>query len=240
MLRRRKPVCFASWLVLTAAYAHDFPPQSSNLLPRRADEGVLFECYAPNAKTVYLAGDFNDWAHNQDGRIADAQFAMQGPEANGVWRKVIKLDPGTHRFKFNLNGQPDLWFVPTDVEELDESSNGVFRVTNTGNVVLRSGRNPIWKPQQSDNGVVFQLYAPDAHMVCLAGDFNNWADNRDGLVFNPKFAMQAPHTSAVWRVEIKLPPGRHLYQFVVDGDRWIADPNAVETDRENHSVLVVQ
>jgi len=39
---------------------------------------------------------------------------------------------------------------------------------------------------------------------------------------------------------VKLDPGRHAYQFVVDGDQWITDPNAAETDEENHSVVVVK
>jgi len=33
------------------------------------------------------------------------------------------------------------------------------------------------------------------------------------------------------------PPGRHAYQFVIDGDRWIADPNCEAKDAEGHSVL---
>ena len=36
---------------------------------------------------------------------------MSGPDTNGVWRKVVKLDAGTYRFKFNLNGEPAGWFA---------------------------------------------------------------------------------------------------------------------------------
>ena len=201
---------------------------------------MLFECYAPKAQVVYLAGDFNNWANNQKGQITDGQYAMQGPDTNGVWRKIVSLPPGTHQFKFNLNGDPLLWFVPKSVEELDADSNAVVRVTAAGEVSLRSSRNPEWKPRHTADGVLFQLYAPDAHIVYLAGDFNQWANNRDGLVSGPKFAMKGPDIGGVWRADIKLPAGRNLYQFVIDGDRWVTDPNAVENDSENHSVIIGQ
>ena len=67
--------------------------------------GVLFQCYAPEAHVVYLAGDFNGWANNVDGRITNSSFAMNGPDTNGVWRKTVKLDAGIYRFKFNVNGE---------------------------------------------------------------------------------------------------------------------------------------
>ena len=56
-----------------------FPPQSFALVPQKADGGVLFQCYAPEARTVYLAGDFNGWAQNDSGRITNAVFALSGP-----------------------------------------------------------------------------------------------------------------------------------------------------------------
>jgi len=48
----------------------------------------------------------------------------------------------------------------------------------------------------------------------------------------------------VWRATIVLPVGQHEYMFVVDGERWVADPNAgryVDDDfgREN-AVLIVR
>ena len=30
----------------------------------------------------------------------------------------------------------------------------------------------------------------------------------------------------VWTVTLSVTPGRHVYSFVVDGERWIADPRA--------------
>jgi 1,4-alpha-glucan branching enzyme len=208
------------------------------LAVQQTSDGVLFQCQTNGARIVYLAGDFNEWARNEAGRITNPAFAMTA--SNGVWRKVVKLDPGTYRFKFNINGEPDRWFAPDSIDERDADGNAIFRVKPDGAVVVRSARNPKWKPQRTEQGVLFQFFAPDAFIVYLAGDFNNWANNRAGLVFDPQCAMDGPDADGLWRKTILLPPGRHLYQFVIDGDRWLADPNAEANDNENHSVLIVK
>jgi 1,4-alpha-glucan branching enzyme len=212
----------------------------SVLVVSRTDDGVLFQCQTNGARVVYLAGDFNGWASNEGGRITKREFAMEGPDINGVWRKVVTLDPGLYRFKFNINGTAEGWFAPGEIDERDADKNAIFRVNAAGDVVLHSARNPNWKPQRSEHGVLFQFYAPEAHVVYLAGDFNDWGRNRDGLVFNPQFAMRGPDSNGVWRAEIELPQGRHAYQFVVDGDQWQVDPNADETDNDKHSVVIVK
>jgi 1,4-alpha-glucan branching enzyme len=233
-----------AWLFLlavavTAGAAISFPLQSSRLVPQKTEGGVLFQCYAPEARVVYLAGDFNGWANNVDGRITKAEFAMSGPDTNGVWRKTVKLDPGVYRFKFNLNGEASGWFAPESIDELDGDKNAILHVDVSGNVVIRSAHNPKWRPQRTENGVTFQCYAPGAHLVYLVGDFNEWGRNRDGLVFDPKLAMNGPDTDGVWRADIELKPGQHAYQFAIDGDHWIADPNVEERDDKGHSVVVV-
>ncbi len=247
-MKRAGVIAVAVAATVSAQTQTQFPPQASSLRPQRADGGVLFQCYAPEARVVYLAGDFNGWANNVDGRITNAEFAMSGPDTNGVWRKTVKLDPGIYRFKFNIDGEAKGWFAPDSIDELDGDKNAVLHVNNSGDVLIRSVHNPKWKPSAFKTAdatgvrgaVIFRLYAPEAHIVYLAGDFNGWGHNRDGLVYDPQFAMRGPDTDGVWRVEVELKPGRHLYQFVIDGDRWIADPNAEEDDKENHSVLVVK
>ena len=230
-------------LMLTGALtarAGTFPDQPAELRPQKTEGGVLFQCRAPAAKAVYIAGDFNDWAQNDKGRITDSKYAMEGPDKNGNWRKVVKLDPGTHSFQFSINGAADSWFAPANVEEHDKDQNATFRVTAKGVVIVRSARNPLWRPQVVEAKVLFQLYAPEAHIVYLSGSFNNWGNNKEGLVSDPKFAMTGPSDDGLWRAEVKLTAGRHLYQFVMDGDKWITDPNASATDRENHSILEVK
>jgi 1,4-alpha-glucan branching enzyme len=227
-------------VAVTAAAQTLFPPQGSSLQPQKTDGGALFQCYAPDARVVYLAGDFNGWANNVDGRITKAEFAMSGPDTNGVWRKTVKLDPGAYRFKFNLNGEAGGWFAPDSIDELDGDKNAIIHVDASGDVVIHSAHNQKWRPRQTEHSVILQCYAPDAHLVYLVGDFNDWGHNRNGLVFDPKLAMNGPNSDGVWLAIIHLKPGRHAYQFVIDGDHWITDPNAGQSDGEGHSVLVVK
>jgi 1,4-alpha-glucan branching enzyme len=60
---------------------------------------------------------------------------------------------------------------------------------------------------------------PGARTVQAAGDFNGW---------NPGRTPLEPTSNGAWTVTIPLEPGRYEYQFVVDGEQWIADPFAVE------------
>jgi hypothetical protein len=60
---------------------------------------------------------------------------------------------------------------------------------------------------------------PDATSVEVAGDFNGW---------NPRRTPLERTSAGAWTVTIPLEPGRYEYMFVVDGNRWVADPFAVE------------
>jgi WD40 repeat protein len=121
----------------TIANRRKNPPQPASLLPQKSKDGVLFQCYAPEARVIYLAGDFNDWANNRDtGYITDKQFAMQGPDEKGIWRKVVKLAPGKHLFKFCFDGDAACWFTPDAIADRDGDDNGIFTVTEKGDVVV--------------------------------------------------------------------------------------------------------
>jgi len=83
--------------------------------------------------------------------------------------------------------------------------------------------------------VRFELVAPGAHHVTLAGSFNEW--DASSIAFTP--TAQA----GLWSVTVPLAPGRYQYLFVVDGERWIPDPEAhaqVEDEfGQKNSLLVV-
>ena len=74
--------------------------------------------------------------------------------------------------------------------------------------VVDSGQRP----------VEFIFVAPSARNVSLVGDFNGW-----DAAITP---MQRMDGRTTWSVAVRLPPGRHVYAFVVDGDSWVADPQA--------------
>ena len=74
-------------------------------------------------------------------------------------------------------------------------------------------------PAIAEGSVVrFVVSAPGASTVALVGDFNAWNVGATPLV--------ATESDGVWTVTVPLPAGRHEYAFVVDGARWLPDPNA--------------
>lgn len=66
--------------------------------------------------------------------------------------------------------------------------------------------------------VRFVFVEPTASRVALAGDFNGWSTEARPL------AMSGDN--GVWSVTVPLAAGRYEYAFVVDGERWVADPFA--------------
>lgn len=64
--------------------------------------------------------------------------------------------------------------------------------------------------------VQFSLRAEGATHVALAGSFTNW---------EPSHALH-PAADGVWTLMLPLEPGVHDYSFIVDGERWVADPYA--------------
>ena len=65
--------------------------------------------------------------------------------------------------------------------------------------------------------VQFVYVAPEASSVTLAGDFNEWNDQR--------LPLRDPDGDGVWTGYVLLEPGLHKYMFVVDGG-WVTDPRA--------------
>jgi len=74
------------------------------------------------------------------------------------------------------------------------------------------------KPKTKTKKVRFNLYAPEAERVFLAGDFNNWDVNNLPMRKDNK---------GTWEASFALPAGRYEYRFWVDEVR-LDDPNAQE------------
>lgn len=63
-------------------------------LPKLAE--VVFSIAAPQAKEVYIAGDFNGWKLDSHSRME---------QMNGSWRKKVRLTPGKHHYRFVIDGE---------------------------------------------------------------------------------------------------------------------------------------
>ena len=82
--------------------------------------------------------------------------------------------------------------------------------------------------------VHFELSAPRASRVALVGSFNEWNPVATPLARDP--------ATGKWVVSLRLPPGRHVYAFVVDGDVTAdpAAPRAADADfGSTNSVVLV-
>ncbi len=65
--------------------------------------------------------------------------------------------------------------------------------------------------------VRFVLEAREAKSVHLAGDFNNWSTEG--------YELRRAGSNSAWELRIPLKKGKlYVYNFVVDGEKWIADP----------------
>lgn len=90
--------------------------------------------------------------------------------------------------------------------------------------------------QSNATDTTFVYKASEDHQrVNLAGSFNNW--NKDA------WPMKVDADGRTWRFSVKLEPGKHLYKFVLDGDRWIVDPLAKKNEGDGggnvNSVLLL-
>jgi 1,4-alpha-glucan branching enzyme len=70
-------------------------------------------------------------------------------------------------------------------------------------------------PIETQDGVRFTLVNAAARSVSVAGNFNEWSAAANPLARSGK----------VWTVVVTLPPGEHLFMFIVDG-KWIVPPLA--------------
>jgi hypothetical protein len=81
-------------------------------LPRLTE--VMFSVFAPGAKDVHLAGEFNNWQINDTSRMI---------QNNGTWSKKLNLNSGKYRYRFVVDGE---W--------LEDSSNPLKEVNPYGSV----------------------------------------------------------------------------------------------------------
>ena len=72
--------------------------------------------------------------------------------------------------------------------------------------------------------VEFSCHAPTAKVVFVAGTFNDW---------KPDVMPLHNHLpNSKWVGTLALPPGRHEYKFVVDG-QWCCEPGTPDESRDD-------
>ncbi len=129
------------------------------------------------------------------------------------WAVRIDLPPGRYEYKFIVDGQ---WMHDP------ANSNKVRNEHHTFNSVLLINKT-----------VHFDLKGfPEANSVILAGSFNKWKEH----------SHRMKKTAGGWSTTLELPPGKHYYKYIVDGE-WMVDPQNPLKEQDGHgnlnSVLLV-
>lgn len=73
--------------------------------------------------------------------------------------------------------------------------------------------------EASETLVRLVIPAEGARSVAVAGDFNDW--RTDDLL------LEDPEGDGVFVGTLRVAPGSYAYMFVIDGERWVTDPYAV-------------
>ncbi|HKC11535.1 MAG TPA: hypothetical protein VKI41_05715 [Vicinamibacteria bacterium] len=139
-----------------------------------------------------------EWA----GQTLRAQRALPAGFSDKVLRRVAAL-----RSPHRLRERPPraLRWMPAAVGALAVS------LVVLSAYVFRS-RPPLEPPHVQ---VELKLAGEKARTVAVAGDFNGW----DAVTMKKD-------EDGVWRTRLSLPPGRYRYAFVVDKEKWVADPHS--------------
>jgi 1,4-alpha-glucan branching enzyme len=194
--------------------------------PHEVEGGILFQYEAPAARVVTLAGSFNNWGGTKGGGRYDAGIdPMSDEDGDGIWTIVKPLPPGRYQYKFVIDNavrwETDPSNANTGVEEgitnslviVPEDVKYAYEIV-TGTVIAGETGTTVKAPSAGEGGVVFEVDLPSAGQVFLAGQFNDWSPTADALTKSE---------DGLWRVTLKLKPGKYEYKFVVDG-QWMEDP----------------
>lgn len=79
------------------------------------NRGTIFSINAPQAKEVYIVGDFNHWKMNEASRLAKFD--------DGSWQKKFTLTPGKYRYKFVVDGE---WLLDSHNAEKEQNPFGTY------------------------------------------------------------------------------------------------------------------
>ncbi len=66
--------------------------------PHKVVGGIRFEYYAPSAKQVSLAGEFNNWEYGNSEKAINLKKTEEG-----LWWIVVPLKPGRYKYKFVID-----------------------------------------------------------------------------------------------------------------------------------------
>ena len=85
---------------------------------------TAFVLKAPEAKSVYVTGSFNDWSLDENCRMTNVE---------GVWTLKVNLKPGTYKYQFIVDGK---WQEDPENKNTERNSfgdiNSLIEVSSNG------------------------------------------------------------------------------------------------------------
>jgi 1,4-alpha-glucan branching enzyme len=91
------PVIRLVWSFVTAVHGKEIlMAKKMNSKSGGISRKQTFAITAPGAESVQLMGDFTQWQEHP--------ISME-KNANGVWRTAVELAPGTHHYRFFVDGK---------------------------------------------------------------------------------------------------------------------------------------
>ena len=92
-----------------------FYRDAERLISRSRSTLVKFAIHCPEARYVYIVGDFNDWT------LDDKSLLDRG--GNGGWQKSFTLKPGKYKYKFVVDGR---WIHDPDNPKCEDNIFGSY------------------------------------------------------------------------------------------------------------------
>jgi len=207
-----------------------------------------------------ITGDFvDDWMNFDRRPMRDDGLQGDVRSGDGIWTAIVRLkvNPGqVYYWGCDTDTDPDNgWLGPNGAISVESSAPQRILARSMPDEAYetaealgqRMGFDPgiLTTPRLVGNGerVLFTYGAPTAKRVYLATQINNWANNQQGKVTDPRALMFYGSNGIYFRT---LPADQDVirYKFVVESHEgtfeWVADTRAARSDDDGNSVVLVK
>jgi len=166
--------------------------------------GVRFTYEDKFAKSVSVAGTFNNWERNQ--------FYLEKNQ-HGIWTIVVQIPQGEYEYKYCVDG---LWkYDPKNPDRIDDGQGDYKSIL----VIERDIEDRPGPPFVINYSIVRFSFKdenlPSKYNISVIGTFNQWKSNIH-IMTDTDFDHE-------WFTTLRLNPGNYYYKFYLHG-REFFDP----------------
>ncbi|MCK5833375.1 glycogen-binding domain-containing protein, partial [bacterium] len=161
-------------------------PATQGLSEIAVKEGVVLEYYNPSARSVSVAGSFNNWSSNADPFDTDGE---------GNWSITLELDPGKYEYKFVVD---DSWQPDSDNPRSESDGyggiNSVIEIDLEGKLV----KTEVDVEQEKVSNTFLNS------RVYIGGKYTAIAESRWARDFDGRFRLDKPRHRLESYIRIKI------------------------------------